>query len=47
MKPWKLMRSPSRDQAPTLDKYGYPPDKQPTAIDTILKQAEEMANFFY
>jgi len=30
----------------TLSKYGYPPDKQPTAIDTVLKQAEEMANYF-
>lgn len=30
----------------TLNKYGYPPDKQPTAIDTVLKQAEEMAGHF-
>ena len=30
----------------TLNKYGYPPDQQPAAIDTVLKQAEEMANYF-
>ncbi|MET7457000.1 type I restriction enzyme endonuclease domain-containing protein [Streptomyces sp. NPDC005574] len=24
-------------------KYGYPPDKQPAAIERVLKQAEEMA----
>lgn len=29
----------------TLNKYGYPPDQQPSAIDTVLKQAEEMANY--
>lgn len=28
----------------TLNKYGYPPDKQQKAIDTILKQAELMAD---
>jgi type I restriction enzyme R subunit len=28
----------------TLNKYGYPPDKQPKAIDTVLKQAELLAN---
>jgi type I restriction enzyme, R subunit len=28
----------------TLTKYGYPPDKQKLAIDTVLKQAEMMAN---
>ena len=28
----------------TLTKYGYPPDKQQKAIDTVLKQAELMAN---
>ena len=27
----------------TLTKYGYPPDKQQKAIDTVLKQAELMA----
>ena len=27
----------------TLNKYGYPPDKQQSAIDTVLKQAEMMA----
>lgn len=30
----------------TLTKWGYPPDKQAKAIDTILKQAELMANLF-
>jgi type I restriction enzyme R subunit len=24
----------------TVNKYGYPPDKQQKAIDTVLKQAE-------
>jgi type I restriction enzyme R subunit len=28
----------------TLNKYGYPPDKQQKAIDTVLKQAEVMAD---
>lgn len=28
----------------TLTKYGYPPDKQQKAIDTVLKQAEMMAD---
>lgn len=28
----------------TLTKYGYPPDKQAKAIDTVLKQAEFMAD---
>ncbi|NCA93370.1 DUF3387 domain-containing protein, partial [bacterium] len=27
----------------TLNKYGYPPDKQPQAIDTVMKQAESLA----
>jgi len=27
----------------TLTKHGYPPDKQQKAIDTVLKQAEMMA----
>lgn len=26
-----------------LRKYGYPPDKQPAAIERVLKQAEDMA----
>lgn len=26
--------------------YGYPPDKQQKAIDTVLKQAELMAEFY-
>lgn len=30
----------------TLNKYGYPPDKQQKAIDTVLKQAEMMAGFW-
>lgn len=30
----------------TLNKYGYPPDKQQRAIDTVLKQAELMADFY-
>lgn len=28
----------------TLSKYGYPPDKQQKAIETVLKQAELLAN---
>ncbi len=28
----------------TLTKYGYPPDKQQKAIDTVLKQAELLAD---
>jgi len=27
-----------------LRKYGYPPDKQPAAIERVLKQAEDMAD---
>lgn len=30
----------------TLTKYGYPPDKQQRAIDTVLKQAELLADFW-
>jgi type I restriction enzyme R subunit len=30
----------------TLTKWGYPPDKQVKAIETVLKQAELMADFF-
>lgn len=30
----------------TLDKYGYPPDKQQKAIDTVLKQAGLLADYF-
>jgi len=30
----------------TLTKWGYPPDKQAKAIDTVLKQAELMADYF-
>ena len=28
----------------TLNKYGYPPDKQQMAINTVMKQAELMAD---
>lgn len=28
----------------TLNKWGYPPDKQLQAIDTVMKQAEVLAN---
>ncbi|OPY85697.1 MAG: hypothetical protein A4E65_00059 [Syntrophorhabdus sp. PtaU1.Bin153] len=28
----------------TLNKYGYPPDKQQKAVDTVLKQAEVLAD---
>jgi type I restriction enzyme R subunit len=37
-----LMRLVSR----TLRKYGYPPDMQQKAIDTVLKQAELMADYW-
>ena len=30
----------------TLTKYGYPPDKQQKAIDTVLKQAELLADYW-
>lgn len=30
----------------TLNKYGYPPDMQQKAIDTVLKQAELLADFW-
>jgi len=30
----------------TLNKYGYPPDKQPKAVETVLKQAERLADFW-
>jgi type I restriction enzyme R subunit len=30
----------------TLNKYGYPPDKQQKAIETVLKQAEVMADYW-
>jgi type I restriction enzyme R subunit len=30
----------------TLNKYGYPPDKQQKAVDTVLKQAEMMADYY-
>jgi type I restriction enzyme R subunit len=30
----------------TLNKYGYPPDKQQKAVDTVLKQAEVMADYW-
>jgi type I restriction enzyme R subunit len=30
----------------TFNKWGYPPDKQQKAIETVLKQAELLADFF-
>ncbi|HAH32183.1 MAG TPA: restriction endonuclease subunit R [Elusimicrobia bacterium] len=30
----------------TLNKYGYPPDKQQKAVDTVMKQAEVMADYW-
>jgi len=30
----------------TLRKYGYPPDRQERAVDTVLKQAEVMADYW-
>ncbi len=30
----------------TLNKYGYPPDKQPKAVETVLKQAEVLADYW-
>jgi len=30
----------------TLNKYGYPPDKQQKAVDTVLKQAEVLADWW-
>ncbi len=30
----------------TLNKYGYPPDKQQKAVDTVLKQAEVLADYW-
>jgi type I restriction enzyme R subunit len=30
----------------TLRNYGYPPDKQQKAVDTVLKQAEVMADYW-
>lgn len=30
----------------TLNKYGYPPDKQELAIETVMKQAENLADFW-
>jgi type I restriction enzyme R subunit len=30
----------------TLNKYGYPPDKQQKAIDTVMKQAEVLADYW-
>ncbi len=30
----------------TLNKYGYPPDKQQKAVDTVLKQAEALADYW-
>jgi type I restriction enzyme, R subunit len=30
----------------TLNRYGYPPDKQQKAVDTVLKQAEVLADYW-
>lgn len=30
----------------TLNRYGYPPDKQKAAIDTVMEQAEAMADWY-
>ena len=30
----------------TLRKYGYPPDMQPKAIETVLEQAERLTSFW-
>jgi type I restriction enzyme R subunit len=30
----------------TLNKYGYPPDKQKKAIETVRKQAEVLADLW-
>ncbi|HAT72852.1 MAG TPA: DEAD/DEAH box helicase [Elusimicrobia bacterium] len=30
----------------TLNKYGYPPDKQQKAVDTVIKQAEVLADYW-
>ena len=30
----------------TLNKYGYPPDKQQQAVDTVMKQAEVLADYW-
>jgi type I restriction enzyme R subunit len=30
----------------TLNKYGYPPDKQQKAVDTVMKQAEVLADWW-
>jgi type I restriction enzyme R subunit len=30
----------------TLTKHGYPPDKQAKAVDTVLRQAELLADYF-
>ena len=30
----------------TLNKYSYPPDKHAKAIDTVIKQAELIADMF-
>ena len=30
----------------TLNKYGYPPDKQQRAVETVMKQAENLADMW-
>lgn len=39
---YKVLKPVAKES--TLNKYGYPPDKQQKAIDTVLKQAELLAN---
>ena len=34
------------DRKTHLNKYGYPPDKQQKAIDTVMKQAELLADWW-
>lgn len=29
-----------------LNKYGYPPDKQPAAIELVMRQAENLADIW-
>ncbi len=30
----------------TLNKYGYPPDMQQKAVDMVLRQAEQLADYY-
>lgn len=31
----------------TLNKYGYPPDKQQVAVETVMRQAENLADYYW